>query len=73
VLVYDTLFLLPMNLRRARRDVASDDALRKVAAAGRKTWLVRVVKAIFSIDRLFSFVPFGPGLLFVARKRPASS
>ncbi|MGA7613731.1 MAG: methyltransferase domain-containing protein [Thermoanaerobaculia bacterium] len=68
VLVYDTLFLLPMNLRRARRAVEEDRALRSVAVAGRARWLVHVVQAVFSIDRLFSFVPFGPGLLLVARK-----
>ena len=68
VLVYDTLFLLPMNLRRARRDVSSDEALQTVAAAGRKRWLVSLVKGVFSLDRLFAFVPYGPGLLLVARK-----
>jgi len=69
VLIYDTLFLLPMNVRRARRDVSSDETLRTVAAAGRKRWLVRLVQGVFSLDRLFSFVPFGPGLLLVARKQ----
>ena len=69
VLVYDYVFLLPMNLRRAQRDVASDAALRGVATVGRAKWLVRLVQAIFSIDRLFSFVPFGPGLLLVGVRR----
>jgi len=69
VLVYDTLFLLPMNKRRARRDVHEDAALQSIARAGRARWLVNVVKAVFSIDRLFAFIPFGPGLLLVARKR----
>ncbi|HUO85599.1 MAG TPA: class I SAM-dependent methyltransferase [Thermoanaerobaculia bacterium] len=69
VLVYDTLFLLPMNRRRARRDPAADPALRSVAQAGRARWLVRAVQSVFSIDRLFGFVPFGPGLLLVARKK----
>lgn len=68
VLIYDTLFLLPMNKRRAERDVDSDRGLQSVARAGRSRWLVRVVKAIFAIDRLFSWIPFGPGLLLVARK-----
>jgi SAM-dependent methyltransferase len=68
VLIYDTLFLLPMNMRRAKNDVASDEALRTVAAAGRRRWLVRFVQSVFSLDRAFSFVPFGPGLLLVARK-----
>jgi SAM-dependent methyltransferase len=69
VLVYDYVFLLPMNLRRATRDVGSDSALKGVASVGRRKWLVRLVQAVFSIDRLFSFVPFGPGLLLVGTKR----
>jgi len=69
VLAYDTMFLLPMNKRRARRDVASDRGLQSVARAGRARWLVRAVRAIFAIDGLFSWIPFGPGLLLVARKR----
>ena len=69
VLAYDTLFLLPMNKRRARRNVQTDAALRGVARAGRMRLLVRLMRGIFSIDRLFSFIPFGPGLLLVARKR----
>ncbi len=68
VLVYDTLVILPMNKRRSRRSVQDDPALRSVARAGRSRMLVNAVRAIFSIDRLFSFVPFGPGLLLVARK-----
>jgi 2-polyprenyl-3-methyl-5-hydroxy-6-metoxy-1,4-benzoquinol methylase len=68
VLVYDTLVILPMNKRRARRAVQDDAALRSVARAGRSRMLVRLVRAIFSLDRLFSFIPFGPGLLLVARK-----
>jgi len=68
VLVYDTLFLLPMNKRRARRNVDSDTTLQSVARAGRSRALVGVVRAAFAIDRLFRFIPFGPGLLLVARK-----
>jgi SAM-dependent methyltransferase len=68
VLTYDTLFLLPMNKRRARRDFTTDAALRSVAKAGRSRVLVNAVLAVFAIDRLFGFVPFGPGLLLVARK-----
>jgi SAM-dependent methyltransferase len=68
VLAYDTLFLLPMNKRRARRDVAHDAALQSVARAGRSRALVGLVRAVFALDRLFSWVPFGPGLLLVARK-----
>lgn len=68
VLAYDTLFLLPMNKRRARADVETDRGLQSVARAGRSKWLVRVVRGVFSIDRAFSWIPFGPGLLLVARK-----
>ena len=69
VLAYDTVFLLPMNRRRARKTPDRDATLQSVAKAGRSRILVRLVRAAFSIDRLFSFVPFGPGLLLVARKR----
>lgn len=69
VLTYDTLFILPMNKRRARRDVDSDPGLQSIAKAGRSRWLVRAVRAVFAIDRVFSWVPFGPGLLLVARKQ----
>jgi SAM-dependent methyltransferase len=63
VLTYDTLFLLPMNKRRAR-----SGPIAVVAKAGRSPVLVAIVRALFSADRLFRFVPFGPGLLLVARK-----
>lgn len=68
VLAYDTLFLLPMNRRRSRRSVEGDSALQSVARAGRSRTLVSLVRAVFAIDRLFRFIPFGPGLLLVARK-----
>lgn len=68
VLAYDTLFLLPMNKRRARRKVDEDAALRSVAKAGRARGLVRLVQAIFALDNLFKWMPFGPGLLMVAKK-----
>ncbi len=68
VLVYDTLVILPMNKRRARRSINDDAALRSVARAGRSRMLVNAVRAVFSLDRLFSFIPFGPGLLLVAKK-----
>lgn len=73
VLAYDTLFLLPMNKRRARRDYTEDPALRSVARAGRSRALVGLVRAVFAIDRLFSWIPFGPGLLLVARKHASLS
>jgi SAM-dependent methyltransferase len=68
VLVYDILVILPMNKRRARMAIQDDAALRSVARAGRSRMLVNAVRAVFSLDRLFSFIPFGPGLLLVARK-----
>jgi SAM-dependent methyltransferase len=68
VLTYDTLFLLPMNKRRARRNVDEDAALRSVAKAGRARLLVRLVRAVFALDGLFAWLPFGPGLLMVAKK-----
>jgi len=69
VLTYDTLFLLPMNKRRARRKVDEDGALKSVAKAGRARWLVSLVRAVFALDALFAWLPFGPGLLLVARKK----
>jgi SAM-dependent methyltransferase len=68
VLIYDTLVILPMNKRRARMAINDDAALRSVARAGRSRLLVNALRAIFSIDRIFGFVPFGPGLLLVAKK-----
>jgi hypothetical protein len=68
VLTYDTLFLLPMNKRRARLKVAEDAALQSVAKVGRSRGLVRIVRAVFALDGLFSWLPFGPGLLLVAKK-----
>lgn len=64
VLLYDTFFLLPMNMRRA----STGAAVESVARAGRSRALVSAVRAVFSIDRLFAWIPFGPGLLLVARK-----
>jgi SAM-dependent methyltransferase len=72
VLVYDTLFLLPMNRRRAARAVTEDAALQSVARVGRSRGLVRLVQAVFALDSIFSWLPFGPGLLLVAKKPQAS-
>jgi SAM-dependent methyltransferase len=69
VLTYDTLFLLPMNKRRARRKVEEDTALQSVAKVGRSRALVRLVRAVFALDAMFAWLPFGPGLLLVAKKR----
>lgn len=73
VLLYDTLFLLPMNRRRARMSVEGDTPLRSVARAGRSKFLVSAVRKMFAVDALFSWVPFGPGLLVVARKQSIES
>jgi SAM-dependent methyltransferase len=72
VLTYDTLFILPMNKRRARRNVDEDPALRSIAKAGNSRALVAIVRAVFAVDKLFEWLPFGPGLLLVARKRLAT-
>lgn len=69
VFLYDFLFILPMNRRRMRRRLADDRGLQSVARAGRAAWLVRFVRAMFSIDRLFAFIPFGPELILIARRR----
>lgn len=71
-LTYDLVFLRPMNRRRAQRGIDDDAMLRSVKKAGRSRALVAFVRAIFSIDHLFTWLPYGPGLLLVARKdRPA--
>lgn len=69
VLTYDTLFILPMNKRRARHALESDAALQSIAKVGKKRALVSIVRAVFAFDKLFEWLPFGPGLLLVARKR----
>lgn len=69
VLAYDTLFILPMNRRRARHPVDEDRALQSIARVGRSGFLVRLARMMFATDRLFSFVPIGVGLLLVAVKR----
>ena len=69
VLLYDTLFLLPMNKRRSKKSVDSDPALKSIAIAGRSGFLKSIVRALFRIDSLFAILRFGPGLLLVARKR----
>jgi len=67
-LTYDILFLRPMNRRRARLKIDEDAMLGSVARAGRSRLLVAFVRALFAIDHLFSWIPFGPGLLLVALK-----
>ena len=57
-----------MNKRRARRKVDEDAALKSVARAGRSRFLIGAVRAVFAIDSVFGWLPFGPGLLLVATK-----
>jgi SAM-dependent methyltransferase len=68
--IYDGLFLLRVNRRRLHTDgpVEQDSTLRRVSGLGRKRWLVRLVRSVFEIDRLFDGSPWGVGLLFAARK-----
>jgi hypothetical protein len=58
-----------MNKRRARRKPDEDAALQSVARVGRSRALVRFVRAVFAFDKLFEWLPFGPGLLLVARRK----
>ena len=69
--LYDDLFLKRVNRRRLRSpgSVEDDPALRRVSGLGRRRWLVKLVRAAFELDRVFDRVPWGVGLLFVARKR----
>lgn len=70
VRLYDDLFLKRVNRRRLRTEapVERDPALSRVQRLGRARWLVRLVRAAFSLDRLFMGSPWGVGLLFVARR-----
>ncbi|NOZ93465.1 MAG: class I SAM-dependent methyltransferase [Acidobacteria bacterium] len=71
--LYDGLFLKRINRRRMVSDgpTEADPALRTVGRMGRSPLLVRTVKAILSLDRLFLGTPGGVGLVFSANK-PAS-
>ncbi|HEY0372713.1 MAG TPA: class I SAM-dependent methyltransferase [Thermoanaerobaculia bacterium] len=67
-LAYDIAFLRRMNRRRATRPVTDDKMLRSVARVGKLRGLVALVRAAFNVDYLFSWLPYGPGLLLVGRK-----
>lgn len=67
-LAYDLVFLRRMNMRRATRSVKDDAMLRSVARVGKSRALVALVRAVFNVDRLFAWLPYGPGLLLVAKK-----
>ena len=67
--LYDDFFLKKVNRRRLKSPSIEDDAsLKRVSSLGRKRLLVKIVRAAFSIDRLFDNVRWGVGLLFVGRK-----
>ena len=68
--LYDDFFLKRVNRRRlnAEGGIEDDPTLNRVSGLGKRRWLVRFVRAVFSSDRLFDGVPWGVGLLFAARK-----
>jgi len=70
VRLYDGLFLKRINRRRLETDalVAEDSRLRVVGRLGRSGTLVRTVKAVLSLDRLFPGARWGVGLVFSARR-----
>jgi SAM-dependent methyltransferase len=69
--LYDALFLGPVNRSRLRSDLPPDQdpKLRRVAALGRRQWLVRAVGSLFEFDRLFDGTRWGSGLIFAVRKK----
>jgi SAM-dependent methyltransferase len=71
--LYDALFLGPVNRSRLRSDLPPDQdpRLRRVAALGRRRWLVSAVRSLFEFDRLFDGTRWGSGLIFAVRKRRA--
>jgi hypothetical protein len=68
--LYDDVFLKRVNRRRlqSKLGVDEDPALRRVSGLGRRPWLVRLVRAVFEVDRLFDGSRWGVGLLFAVRK-----
>jgi SAM-dependent methyltransferase len=66
VFLYDFLFILPLNISRAR---ARARLVTSARSAGSSRSLVTLVRSLFKIDALFRWIPFGPGLILVARKR----
>jgi SAM-dependent methyltransferase len=70
VVAYDYLFMLPLNVRRARRGIAADSTLQAVAAMGKKRLLVDLVRRVFAADRFFRWVPLGVGLVLTAVRQP---
>ena len=72
--LYDGLFLVRVNRRRLHSPlpVEKDPALRRVSSLGRRRWLVRAVRSLFELDRLFDGAPWGVGLLFAVQKPEAA-
>lgn len=68
--LYDDLFLKRVNRRRLNTEgtVADDQNLQRVQGLGKRRGLVRLVRRLFNLDRLFDGAPWGVGLLFVGRK-----
>jgi len=69
--LYDDFFLKQVNRRRLQVDgpVESDASLRTVSSLGRRKWLVRAVRTMFHLDRLFDGSRRGVGALFCGKKR----
>jgi len=72
--VYDGLFLRRIQGRRLRHQGPNeaDPSLRRVERMGRRRWLVKLVRTVFELDRLFDGVTWGVGLLFVAERSAES-
>jgi SAM-dependent methyltransferase len=68
--LYDDFFLKRINRRRLHHEgkLEDDPSLGRVSGLGRVRGLVAVVRSIFALDRFFDGVPWGVGLIFVAKK-----
>ena len=68
--LYDDLFLKRINRRRLHHagQLEDDPTLGRVSGLGRRRGLVAFVRSIFVLDRIFDGVPWGVGLIFVAKK-----
>ena len=73
--LYDGLFLKRVNRRRLHSplSVDQDPTLRKISSLGRRRSLVRAVRSLFELDRLFDGARWGVGLLFAVRKPDAAA
>jgi len=67
--LYDRYFMKYTHRHRQQNAVArSRAALLRVAKLGQHLWLVRLVRALFAVDRLFDGCRWGTGLLIAAQK-----